>query len=301
MPITDSDMRQGVYLTGGGRGIIPAGQSYPPAEHPEMYHFSWRLGRELPEFQFILITEGCGEFESEPTGLVELTCDTLIVLFPGVWHRYRPAKASGWTERWVSLHGVLLHDLIDIGSLSPESAVFPVPDSTFSVQIFDGVLNRLHAEPAIQTAAIRIGAMQLLALVVDHCPERPQAAAHASERLHHVEDELVLQTLQIIWTQSHRSLSVNKLCSQLPTTRRTLERRFSKTLGHTLLDEINLCRISRAKRLLVETRLQVKSIAYMSGFGSQERLRCLMISMEGCSPTEYREQNTWAPTNMPSG
>jgi AraC-like DNA-binding protein len=288
LPISDTDMQRGLYMTGGGRGAIPAGQAYPPAEHPGMYHFSWQQGRELPEFQLILITEGRGTFESEPTGCLQLEGDCLLVLYPGVWHRYQPDQSFGWTERWVSLHGELLHRLVHEGAMSVNHAVFPLADSTFAVQTFDRVLDRLHEYPTSQTVPIRIGAMELLTLVLDLYPEPPRESERGAGPRHQVDDELVRGAIQIIWTQSHRSLSVDNLCSQLPTTRRTLERHFSNVIGHSLLDEINLCRLSRAKRMLTRTGLPIKSVAYLAGFGSQERLRRLIIEKEGCSPSEYR-------------
>jgi AraC-like DNA-binding protein len=288
LPITDSDMQRGLYMTGGGRGVIPVGQAYPPAEHPGMYQFSWHRGRELPEFQLILITDGRGSFESDPTGCLELNGDCLVVLYPGVWHRYRPDRSHGWTERWVSLHGELLHRLVHEGAMDERHAVFPLADSAFAVQTFDRVLGRLHENPASQTAAIRIGAMELLTLALDLYPEQVQNDERNALLRHHVNDALVSGALQIIWTQSHHSLSVDNLCSQLPTTRRTLERRFSNAIGHSILDEINLCRLSRAKRLLTKTGLPIKSVAFLAGFGSQERLRCLIVEKEGCSPSEYR-------------
>jgi transcriptional regulator GlxA family with amidase domain len=56
-----------------------------------------------------------------------------------------------------------------------------------------------------------------------------------------------------------------------------------------VLEEINACRLSRAKRLLKETDLPVKSVAHLAGFSSTERMRVLFVEREGVSPISYRK------------
>ncbi len=282
-------------MTGCGYGQIHSGQDYPPEEHPGIYQFSWDLGRKLPEFQIILITDGRGQFESKPTGLVEIKGGTLILLFPGVWHRYRPLASTGWTERWVSLHGEFIHRLHENGSISPAQAALPLSDCSTVVEIFDRTLARTHDDPFHHSPLLSISALELLAVAIDltgKCKEdltKPKA-----QEGRFVDDELVNRALDVIWTRSHRPLSVDQLVSQLPATRRTLERRMLATLGHSVLDEINRCRLSRAKRLLTETNLPINSVAYLAGFRDHERLRRLIVNKEGCSPSAYRARTRLA-------
>ena len=291
LPVADRDMRFGLYVTGGGRGVIGPRQNYPPAQHPGVYQFSWRSGRELPEFQIILITDGRGQFESKSTGLIEIEGASLLLLFPGVWHRYRPLRNVGWTERWISLHGEFMHHLCDEHSLLSERAVLPLEDCKTAVDVFDRVVAVVHDNPTQHSPLLRLGALQLLTIAVDlTLKSNAVVALPKSKGKRLVDDPLVNEALDIIWTRSHRPLSVDQLVSQLPSTRRTLERRAKAVLGHSILDEINHCRLSRAKRLLAETNLPVKSIVYLAGFGSQERMRKLMAADEGCSPSEYRNR-----------
>ena len=104
------------------------------------------------------------------------------------------------------------------------------------------------------------------------------------------DDPIVQRALELIWTHSHYPMSVSDIARQLPVTRRTLDRRFVEATGHTVLDEINACRLSRAKRLLAETDLPVKTVARLAGFSSTERLRVTFVEREGTSPTVFRKQ-----------
>jgi transcriptional regulator GlxA family with amidase domain len=105
-----------------------------------------------------------------------------------------------------------------------------------------------------------------------------------------VDDAVVKKALEIIWSHSSPPLSVGDIARQLPVTRRTLDRRFVEATGHSVLEEINTCRLSRAKRLLIETDLPVKNVTHLAGFTSTERMRVLFVEREGMSPTAYRRR-----------
>jgi len=290
LPVNDDAMRWGLYVTGAGRGRILMEQPYPPEGHPSLYQFDWKRGRTLPEFQVILITDGQGVFASQVTPEMPVQPNTLILLFPGVWHRYHPDPSTGWQERWISLSGEAIHRLMNQGLVQPENAVRLVNDVVKMADTFDGLLNRIHNQPTENTILLSLRAMNLIAEAIEQTQDKPlPSAAQASERSKTFSDTLVAQAMDLIWTHSHRPLSVGQIAEQLPCTRRTLERRFATEHGHPIHEEIITCRLSRARRLLRETDLPVKSIAYLAGFTSRERMRIAFQSKEGCSPDQYRK------------
>lgn len=95
----------GLHTTDLGYTRIPPGHPYPPFAHPESYTLNQTSGRILDEFQLIYISRGRGDFWSEPSGDERVTAGTVIILFPGVRHRYRPDPASGWDEHWLGFTG----------------------------------------------------------------------------------------------------------------------------------------------------------------------------------------------------
>jgi transcriptional regulator GlxA family with amidase domain len=115
-----------------------------------------------------------------------------------------------------------------------------------------------------------------------------------------VDDPLVRQALAIIWSHGDHPLSVADIARQLPVTRRTLDRRFAEATGHSVLEEINTCRLSRAKRLLEQTDLPVKNVARLAGFSSTERMRVLFVERVGMSPTDYRRNSGSMPKSADS-
>ncbi|MDZ7619684.1 MAG: helix-turn-helix domain-containing protein [Patescibacteria group bacterium] len=291
LPVNDAAMRWGAYITGAGRATIAAGQPYPPQGHPGLYDFQWPRGRVLPEFQVLLITDGQGAFESEPTGELQVPNGSLVFLFPGVWHRYRPDTSTGWTERWISLNGELVHRLLELNVLRPGEAVRQ-PRATKSLgHAFDQLLACIHEAPNQNSILLSLRGLALLGMALEAASEsRARHAGGHTVRTRDVRDPLVAEALDLIWTHSHRTLGVGQIADRLAVSRRAMERHFRSELGHTVLDEINACRLSRAKRLLRETDLGVKAVASLAGFSSEERMRVAFLEAERLAPSEYRRR-----------
>jgi AraC-like DNA-binding protein len=285
--VPESAMLWGAYVIGAGRYRIPAGTVYPPVGHPALYNFQWARGRTLPEFAMVIMTEGSGIFESRESGPITIPPNSLTLLFPGVWHRYKPDPRTGWVERWVNFNGELVHRLVEHHGLSPSMPVMPLANSASLLRTFDRFYSGIAKTPTTQSIVLSLRAMAILSLAVERVrisrTSRARTAVHPP-----VEDELVAATIDMIWTQSHRPLSVEQIADELGVSRRTIERRMSDAVGRSVLEEIQACRLSRAKRLLRETDLAVKTVAYLSGFGSVERLRLGMLKSEKCAPGDFR-------------
>jgi LacI family transcriptional regulator len=82
------------------------------------------------------------------------------------------------------------------------------------------------------------------------------------------EDPLVVVALRFIKDHAGQSIGVPDVVDELRVCRRTMERRFARAIGRSILSEITRCRLDRAKRLLIETDLPVHRVAAGSGFGS---------------------------------
>ena len=81
-----------------------------------------------------------------------------------------------------------------------------------------------------------------------------------------------------------------QIARELSVTRRTLERRFRAVTGGSVLADIAECRMNRARRLLHETDLPIKNVAYLAGFPSDEQMRVTFTQWMGLSPGKYREK-----------
>jgi LacI family transcriptional regulator len=103
-----------------------------------------------------------------------------------------------------------------------------------------------------------------------------------------VEDQDIAAALQFIHRAQGRGISVESVVHEVALSRRNLEKRFRDTVGRTILEEIQLVRLERAKRLLVETTYPISKVASLSGFGSTGYFIQFFQSRVGRTPRKYR-------------
>jgi AraC-like DNA-binding protein len=293
IPVRQRDVQWGLYVTGAGCTFIPAGEEYyPPQLHPELYHFRWETGRTLPEYQAIYITRGEGRFNSGPTGQQPVTPGTVILLFPGVWHSYRPRLETGWDEYWVGFNGQIMDRLVEQQFFSPERAVLRTGLQPDIQAPYETLLERLRGEATGFPHLIAADTLEILAAMSAAAQCEPaELIAHGPRDVMALKDRTVAEAMRLIWQQSQGPMTVDSLSRQLPVTRRSLERRFLAAVGHGIHEEIVRCRLERAKRLLATTQLSLKEVASAAGFSSSDNLGRTFRRAERISPLEYRRRN----------
>jgi len=294
LPISPSAVRWGLYLVGCGHLCVPAHGQHPPAGHPELYAFSWDRGRVLPEYQAIYLVRGKGAFESAQSGRRTIVAGDLLLLFPGEWHRYRPARHQAWETWWIGFNGSYARQLADAGFLQPAQPILHVGESPALLETYRRVVGRVLETPESHPLLGAAGVMEVLARALAPTePEAPQPASLPFARP--VLDRYVAEAVRLIWSHGSRTLSVADVVAHFPLTRRSLERRFRRAVGHPILQEIVRCRVERAKHLLAGTDLPLKGVAHAAGFPSAERMSKVLQRCEGVSPQEYRRRLTTSP------
>ena len=103
-----------------------------------------------------------------------------------------------------------------------------------------------------------------------------------------VKDADVAAALQFIRHEQGRGISVDRVADEVAMSRRSLEKRFRDTIGRTILEEIQLVRLERAKRLLLETTYPISKVADVSGFGSTGYFIQFFQKRVGKTPRKYR-------------
>jgi LacI family transcriptional regulator len=112
----------------------------------------------------------------------------------------------------------------------------------------------------------------------------------SSEVIGH-DDRLVVTALRFIKDHAGQAIGVPDVVDASRVSRRTLERRFARAVGRSILSEVTRCRLERAKRLLLETHLPVKRVAAGSGFGSIKTFNRTFRRAERQFATRFRYQS----------
>jgi AraC-like DNA-binding protein len=95
----------------------------------------------------------------------------------------------------------------------------------------------------------------------------------------------------IDWMTKHaaETISIEEIAQQCNMSRRSLERYFIETTGESPSRFRTLCRVKRAKKLLMDSEIGLAAIASACGFYDQSHLSRVFSKEEGVTPQKWRE------------
>jgi LacI family transcriptional regulator len=112
-----------------------------------------------------------------------------------------------------------------------------------------------------------------------------------------IADNDIVAALRFIRNKAAQPLQVDDVLDHVALSRRSLERKFQRLVGRSILDEIRRAHIERAKKLLIETDLAMPEVATGSGFTSATRLGIVFQKEVGEPPTLFRKRSRLAGRN----
>lgn len=114
-------------------------------------------------------------------------------------------------------------------------------------------------------------------------------AARRSTDFVAVDEPHLTKALRLIRDRARTGVTVNEVAQSSGLSRRTLEKRFRKLLGRSVLDEIRRVRTDQIAQLLVETDLPVAHIADLLGFADTQHIARYFRADKHTSPLAYRK------------
>lgn len=284
LPVGDHELDWGLYLTVLGFNRVLPGEKFPARRHPMAYQFNPDEGRYLPEYQLIFLTQGEGTFSSEQTGTVQLTKGAVVLLFPDVWHTYRPNPSTGWEDYWIGFNGSYIYELCQRNIFSPEKPLYYPERFDELVVAFDRFLEQVRLAPMRNSMQFSAHTLEILAIATETSPD--------SRDGYEGKKGIVEEAVRIIWGWSYRTIHVDDIARSVAINRRTLERYFREVLQRSVHDEIVRCRLSRARRLLENTRIPIGQIAMMAGFSSLLQMRRNFMQSFHKTPEQFRRSRS---------
>ena len=98
----------------------------------------------------------------------------------------------------------------------------------------------------------------------------------------------IAPVLQEIETRYGERLTVAELSTGVYVTQQYLTRLFRRFLGCSVYEYITSLRISKAKELLSNRRLEIQAIAHQVGFEDASHFTVMFRKMTGMTPGEFR-------------
>ena len=105
-----------------------------------------------------------------------------------------------------------------------------------------------------------------------------------------IDDPLVVAAVRQIRDHACDGIKVTDVARVLKTTRRVLENRFTKRVGHTPHEEIARVQFRRVEQLLRETELPLAAIAARAGFKHTEYMTVAFTKRHGKPPSRWRQE-----------
>ncbi len=124
-------------------------------------------------------------------------------------------------------------------------------------------------------------------------------AARRSTDFVAADDPHLAKALRLIRDRARSRVTVDAVAQSSGLSRRTLEKRFRKVLGRSVLDEIQRVRTDQIAQLLVETDLPVSQIADQLGFADTQHIARYFQADKHIGPVAYRKAYGRASVSPP--
>jgi AraC-like DNA-binding protein len=284
LTIGEEDKRWGIYLTGAGHIKVDPDVEYPLVDDPSHHYFHWSIGRRLSEYQIIYITKGEGTFESEITGQKKINAGDLFILFPNIWHRFKPNKNTGWDEYWVGFDGDLIKHYRTKEFLNPDNPVITIGLQEDFAGNYLKIIQLIKDEkPGFQYIASGI-LMQILGLLF------------ATKKYHSFEGKeievKIKQAKLLIFENMYQTISQEKIAQSIGMGYSLYRKKFKEYTGVSPAQYQIQLRIDKAKDLLITTNQSVKELAGELGFESTDYFFKLFKQKTDFTPSEFKKKNT---------
>lgn len=105
-----------------------------------------------------------------------------------------------------------------------------------------------------------------------------------------IEDPYVVEAIRYIREHAKEMIQVDDVVGAAMISRRTLERRFRKELGRSVLEELRRARVAQIAQMLIETNLPVSQIASTLGFPSTKHIARYFHREKGINLVAFRRK-----------
>ena len=280
---SEEEKKWGLYVTGAGHIEVPKHVIYPFITDPEHHYFHYAMGRRLTDYQILYITKGKGIFESEVSGVRKVKAGDVFVLFPNVWHRFKPDEHTGWDEYWVECNGDVIKKMQLNQYLQPENPVLAIGIDNAIVGSYLKIINLVKEEkPGFQYILSGV-VLQLLGQLIATVKYQPFIGKA-------LEEKIQLAKLKMLESIG-KPMSQEAIADAIGLGYSLYRKKFKEYTGISPDQYSIQLRIKEAKDLLITTDMSIKEIAYALSFNNVDYFFRLFKQKTGYTLSEYRKKN----------
>ncbi len=278
LTVGPNDLLWGTAVNSVGFQEVGPGEPYPPGNHPSRYLFSEERGRVLQEYQLLYIVKGQGRFRSASLPhQILLLQGSLMLLFPGEWHSYRPLEDTGWKEYWIGFESAQMDAWVRDGFFSKTKPVWQTGLHSDIVELY---------EDAIRTASgQQAGFQQRLGGIVSHLLglawfyDKNAALSQVADQMNRA---------KILIGENYRTIGPEEVARRLCLGYSNFRRIFKEYTGLSPAKYIQQVRMGKVKEALTNSSRPVKEIAFEMGYENEDYFFTAFRRLTGMTPQEYR-------------
>jgi AraC-like DNA-binding protein len=274
------DMDWGLYVNCAGRATVRPGMEYPPPEHPSGYYYKYKNGRVLNEYQVHYITEGEGRYENRGGGY-RIMPGSVLITKPGIWHRYRPGKNTGWIENYVGFTGHIAHQILGRPWFMTAGPVVNAGLREEFIDTYEKIFHYILEEKPGYQQVIAGMIMKLLGFLV------------SMEKLKDFTDIRVEKIIQEsrFWIRENveAELDFQAFAEKNSISYSYFRKMFKKYTGVPPVKYHLDLKVLRAKEMLLHSDLSIKEISFELGFHSAYYFSRVFKAKHGSAPSEIRK------------
>lgn len=277
------DTQWGLFLTVAGKAEIPKNSEYPLPEHghPIGYNFKWEEGRVLREYQIHYITEGYGVLETD-YGRYRLRPGSIMMTFPGMWHRFRPLRKTGWVENYVGFIGEMADKVYHNSWFSKEK---PIIHCDMREELIDTYYKIFHLaqdeKPYYQFIASGM-IIKLLGYIISFQTQQDFHGKHI---------QAVIDDVRFLLRENvEKNINFEEVASEHNVGYSYFRKMFKKYTGISPKQYLLQLKVMRAKELIINSNMAIKEIGFELGFQSIYYFSRIFKEKTGMNPTDLRKR-----------
>jgi AraC-like DNA-binding protein len=280
LPYSEEDEKLGMVCTTVGIVKIPPHVPYPPNlnDHPASFR-QVAVGRTLTEFQMVYITQGQGTFTAEGATHTVLPGSLLLIL-PGMNHRYQPVFEIGWDEYWVGFKGDYFSHLVEKGILSRKHIFFEIGLDDHILTAFNRIFDEVRNQRPLYQLKACSGIMSLMAEVLTYERRKEQPNYY---------QKIVKKAKYLMESNIYNAINLSHISDQIGISSSRLNEIFKTYTAMTPYQYYIHIKIHKAESLLEQDDISVKEVAYKMGFEDQYYFSRLFKNKTGVTPSRWKK------------
>lgn len=228
-----------------------------------------------------IVLEGEGRF-SIHNQTYHLTSGDAFIIYPNELIYYEADKENPWKYIWIGFVGTKVEDYLSYTTISKQSPVFTLSDTSQLLQSMHQVIEASKLE-SNKNLKILASLYNFFYVLLDEYPKNKE-----TNKIPH--QTYVEEALAYIQTNYQEDISVLDIANHLSIDRSYLHRIFKKYTQMSTQEYILNFKMDKAATLLATTSLKIGDVARSVGYTNPLLFSKTFKKIKQCTPTEYREQ-----------